>query len=445
MNPPPPFDGAVQAAAPQDQGAVGQAIVPVAGSLWRKFFAFSGPGYLVAVGYMDPGNWATGLTAGAEFGYRLLCIVLLANLGAMVLQSLAAKLGIATGLDLAQACRIRYGRRLGMFHWILCELAIVACDLAELIGAAVALKLLFGLPLVAGIIVTGLEVLLILHLQQRHIRGVEAFILALMVGIAACFAIELVMARPDLSAVAGGMVPDTAIVTDTAMLYLAIGVLGATIMPHNLYLHSALVQSRSYARTVPGRRQAIRFATLDLIIALSLAIFINGAIVVLAGSAFHGKGIEDVGLEEAYHLLAPALGTGLASTLFAVALLASGQNSSITGTLAGQIVMEGFTDFRWPPWMRRLAARLLAMVPAVFAIVMFGEQSVTALLILSQVVLSLQLPFAVYPLVRITNDPATMGAHVNPVALAGLAWTIMVAIVAMNALLLVQLAREMVG
>lgn len=441
MNPPPPFDGTPLAASTDANSydGSGWASVPIPRPTWRKFLAFSGPGYLVAVGYMDPGNWATGLAAGTEFGYRLLFIVLLANLGAMVLQSLAAKLGIAAGLDLAQACRRRYGPRLSLLHWILCELAIVACDLAELIGAAVALKLLFGLPLLAGIVVTGLEVLLILHLQQRHIRGVEALILSLMTGIALCFGAELLLAQPSFADVANGLVPTTDLFADPAMLYLAIGILGATIMPHNLYLHSALVQSRAYPRTLPGRRQAIRFATIDLVLALSLAIFINGAILVLAASAFHGSGAQDVGLEDAYHLLAPALGTGVASTLFAVALLASGQNSSITGTLAGQIVMEGFTEFRWPVWIRRLAARLLAMIPAVGAIALFGEHSITALLIISQIVLSLQLPFAVYPLVRLTNDPRVMGAHANGKLMACVAWAITAVIVAMNGLLLFQL------
>lgn len=404
--------------------------------LWRKVIAFSGPGYLVAVGYMDPGNWATGLAGGSLYGYRLLAVILLANLAAMFLQSLAAKLGIVTGLDLAQACRKAYGPRITAVLWILCELAIVACDLAELLGAAVALKLLFGLPLVWGVCVTGFQVLVLFGLQRRTIRPLEVLIFSLILLIGLCFAVEIALARPPIASILDGLLPRSEIVTDPAMLYVAIGILGATIMPHNLYLHSALVKSRAYDRSQAGLREAIRFSTADVVVALAMAMLVNGAILVLAASTFHGRGFGEVGIEDAYQLLAPALGAGVASTLFAVALLASGQNASITGTLAGQIVMEGFTDLRISPWVRRLSARLLAMVPAVLVIALWGESSTTGLLILSQVVLSLQLPFAVYPLVRITGDPRWMGGFANSPVVSFLAWGLTVGLVGINLYLL---------
>jgi manganese transport protein len=444
MTPPPPPEAAstadaLSAGTPSRSEAHRGVRIPQ-GSFWRKFLAFSGPGYMVAVGYMDPGNWATGIVGGSAFGYRLLCIVLLANLMAMFLQRLAARLGIVTGLDLAQACRRRYGPVTRIFLWLLCELAIVACDLAELIGAAIALKLLFGLDLAYGIALTGVEVLLLLGLQARGFRLLEALILSLMVVIGGCFVVELALAQPPLAAILDGLVPRAEIVTDPAMLYLAIGILGATVMPHNLYLHSALVKSRDFQRTDTGKREALRFATIDIVVALTLAIFVNASILILAASTFHASGMTGVvGIEEAYHLLSPALGVGAAGTLFAVALLASGQNASITGTMAGQIVMEGFTSFRWPPWARRLVARLLAMAPALFVVTAYGEEGATRLLILSQVVLSLQLPFAVYPLVRLTGSKAWMGGFANGPLTATVAWAMTAGLIVLNGTLLLGL------
>ena len=429
MTPPPSAD---PAALPADVFSGHRPVGVPTKSFWRKLFAFSGPGYLVAVGYMDPGNWATGLAGGTGYGYRLLCVILLANFAAMFIQALAAKLGIVTGLDLAQVCRCAYGRPTALVLWLLCETAIVACDLAELIGAAIALKLLFGLPLVWGVVVTGLGVLLLLGLQQRSVRPLEALIVSLMLVIGLCFAIELALAQPSLDGILQGLVPSRRIIDDPAMLYVAIGILGATIMPHNLYLHSAMVRSRRYDRTASGLRQAIRFSRIDVVAALALAVFVNAAILMLAASTFHGRGLGEVGIEDAYQLLAPALGVGTASILFAVALLAAGQNSSITGTLAGQIVMEGFTDLRIAPWIRRLVSRLLAMVPAMAVIAVCGEEAVTRLLILSQVVLSLQLPFAVWPLVRFTGDTALMGEFANGRLTAALAWSLTAVLIGLN-------------
>lgn len=442
MPPPPPTALAVSADSlpgRDSSGSAGRCSVPVPRTFWRKALAFSGPGYLVAVGYMDPGNWATGLGGGSAFGYQLLCVIVLSNLMAMFLQSLAIKLGIVTGLDLAQACRARYGNATRLFLWILCEIAIIACDLAELIGAAIALKLLFGIPLVVGVALTGFEVLLVLALQQRGVRKLEALIIALMVVIAVCFVVELALARPSLAGIASGLVPSREIVENPLMLYIAIGILGATVMPHNLYLHSSIVQTRRYTRTEGGLREAIRFSVADIVVALGFAIFINASILILAAASFHDRGLTDmVGIEEAYRLLTPALGAGAASTLFAVALLASGQNSSITGTMAGQIVMEGFTDFRWPPWLRRLVARLLAMIPAMIAVGLHGDQGASALLIFSQVTLSLQLPFAVYPLVRLTNCRAMMGSFANRPVTVFVAWSLTALLVVLNMVLLVQ-------
>ena len=415
--------------------------VPGGARFWRKLAAFSGPGYLVAVGYMDPGNWATDLAGGSAFGYTLLSVILLSNVMAILLQSLAAKLGIVTGRDLAQACRDGYSRPVGFLLWVMCELAIVACDLAEVIGTAIALQLLFGLPLVWGICLTAFDVLLILLLQQRGFRKLEAFIITLLVVIAGCFIYELFLSRPDLSAVMAGFVPQTRIVTDPAMLYIAIGIIGATVMPHNLYLHSSIVQTRAFDRDVAGKREAIRFATLDSTIALMLALFINAAILILAASAFHGTGQTGVAeIQDAYRLLSPTLGAAAASTLFAVALLASGQNSTVTATLAGQIVMEGFLHVRLAPWVRRLVTRLLAIVPAVGVAIVYGEQGTGRLLVLSQVVLSMQLPFAVIPLVHFTGDRARMGVFANPLWLKIAAWTIAAIIVGLNLKLLLGMA-----
>ena len=411
--------------------------IPRAPRFWWKLGAFSGPGYLVAVGYMDPGNWATDLAGGSQFGYTLLSVILLSNVMAIVLQALAAKLGIVTGRDLAQACRDHYSRPVGYMLWVACELAIVACDLAEVIGTAIALQLLFGLPLVWGVCLTALDVLLILLLQQRGFRKLEAFVIALLIIIAGCFAVELALSQPAIGAVLRGFVPTAQVVTNPAMLYIAIGILGATVMPHNLYLHSSIVQTRAFDLDDTGRREAIRYATIDSTVALMMALFINAAILILAASTFHVAGRTDVAeIGDAYQLLAPMLGVGIASTLFAVALLASGQNSTITATLAGQIVMEGFLNIRLPAWQRRLITRLLAIVPAVTVAALYGESGTARLLVLSQVVLSMQLPFAVIPLVAFTSSRAKMGGFANPVWLKWGAWLIAAIIVSLNVKLL---------
>jgi len=417
--------------------------IPVSGrSWWRKALAFAGPGYLVAVGYMDPGNWATSLAGGSAFGYTLLSVILISNLMAILLQGLAAKLGIATGRDLAQAVRDSYSRPAVIFHWVLCEIAIAACDLAEVIGSAIALHLLFGIPLAAGVLLTGLDVLLILLLQQRGFRLVEALVITLIATIAACFLFELVLSRPDLGAVLRGAIPSPEIARNPAMLYIAIGILGATVMPHNLYLHSSIVQTRSYEETPVGKREAIRYATLDSTIALMMALFINGAILVVAASVFHRSGHNEVAeIQDAYQLLTPLLGAAGASTVFALALLASGQSSTLTGTLAGQITMEGFLDIRLRPWLRRLITRLMAITPAIIVVLLYGESGTAKLLILSQVVLSMQLSFAVFPLVRFTSDRAKMGEFVNARWLRWLAHTVAVFIAGLNVWLLAQVFR----
>ena len=417
--------------------------VPRAGPLWRKALAFAGPGYMVAVGYMDPGNWATDLAGGARFGYALLSVILLSNLMAILLQSLALKLGIVTGRDLAQACRDHYSRPVSFALWVLCEIAIAACDLAEVIGAAIALNLLFGIPLVWGVVLTAFDVLLILLLQNRGFRWLEAFVIALIASIGVCFAVELAMAQPALAEVARGLVPTTEIVSNPAMLYIAIGILGATVMPHNLYLHSSIVQTRRVAPDRESKREAIRFATADSTVALLFAFFINAAILVLAAATFHQTGHQSVAdINDAYHLLTPLLGTTAASTLFAVALLAAGQNSTITGTLAGQIVMEGFLDIRLPAWLRRLITRVIAIVPAVIVTALYGEQGAGGLLILSQVILSLQLSFAVVPLVRFTGERRKMGEFANGRLLSVVAWSVAVVIIGLNGWLLIQTGLE---
>ena len=416
--------------------------VPRGVSFWRKALAFAGPGYMVAVGYMDPGNWATDLAGGARFGYMLLSVILISNLMAILLQALALKLGIVTGRDLAQACRDHYSRPVSFVLWVLCEVAIAACDLAEVIGSAIALNLLFGIPLVWGVCLTALDVLLILLLQHRGFRYLEAFVIALVATIGLCFAIELVMARPAIAAVLQGLVPRAEIVSNPAMLYIAIGILGATVMPHNLYLHSSIVQTRKVLPDPESKREAVRFATLDSTVALLFAFFINAAILILAAATFHQTGHQDVAdIGDAYRLLAPLLGTTFASTLFAVALLASGQNSTITGTLAGQIVMEGFLDIRLPAWLRRLITRLIAIIPAVIVTALYGERGAGSLLILSQVILSLQLSFAVVPLVYFTGQRKKMGEFVNSPLLAGAAWAVAVAIMGLNAWLLIGTFR----
>jgi manganese transport protein len=401
--------------------------------------AFAGPGYLVAVGYMDPGNWATDLAGGARFGYTLLSVIMISNLMAILLQALAARLGIASGRDLAQACRDSYSRPTTATLWVLCEIAIAACDLAEVLGAAIALNLLFGLPLPWGVCLTALDVLVILFLQHRGFRYVEALVVGLILAIAGSFAIQLWLAQPDLGAVATGFIPDPEILSNQEMLYIAIGILGATVMPHNLYLHSSIVQTRKYLDTQESKAEAIRFASIDSAVALMSALFINAAILIMASATFHQTGHQDVAdISDAYQLLSPLLGSSAASILFAVALLCSGQNATLTGTLAGQIVMEGFINLRMRPWLRRLITRLIAIVPAVIVTTMYGESGTGPLLILSQVVLSMQLPFAVFPLVAFTSDKAKMGVFVNPLWVKVLAWTVAVIIAVLNLWLLYQ-------
>ncbi|MBS1819217.1 MAG: Nramp family divalent metal transporter [Acidobacteria bacterium] len=413
--------------------------VPHGAGFWRKLMAFAGPGYLVAVGYMDPGNWATDIAGGARFGYTLLSVIMISNLMAILLQSLAARLGIASGRDLAQACRDSYSRQTTVALWVLCEIAIAACDLAEVVGAAIALNLLFGIPLVWGVCLTALDVLVVLYLQHHGFRYVEALVVGLILAIAGSFAIELYLSQPDLGAVASGFIPRTEILTNGEMLYIAIGILGATVMPHNLYLHSSIVQTRKYLDTNESKAEAIRFASIDSAVALMSALFINAAILVMAAATFHGTGHQDVAdISDAYQLLSPLLGTTAASVLFAVALLCSGQNATLTGTLAGQIVMEGFINLRLRPWLRRLITRLIAIVPAVIVTALYGERGTGPLLILSQVVLSLQLPFAVFPLVSFTSDRHKMGPFVNPMWVKVLAWAVAVVIAALNAWLLYQ-------
>ncbi len=420
--------------------------IPEGAGVWRKMLAFAGPGYMVAVGYMDPGNWATDLAGGARFGYTLLSVILISNLMAILLQALAVKLGLVTGRDLAQACRDHYSRPVSFVLWVLCEIAIAACDLAEVIGSAIALNLLFGIPLLWGVCLTAADVLLILLLQHKGFRYLEALVIVLVATVAVCFGVELVLARPDMAQVAAGLVPTSQIITNPVMLYIAIGILGATVMPHNLYLHSAIVQTRRVGPGTASIREALRYATLDSTLALIFAFLINAAILILAAATFHGTGHENVAdIHDAHSLLAPLLGTGLASTLFALALLASGQNSTITGTLAGQIVMEGFLDIRLPAWLRRLITRLIAIVPAVIVTALYGEKGVGSLLILSQVILSMQLSFAVVPLVLFTSHKGKMGEFVNSRPLMLAAWLVTVAIVGLNGWLLLTTVRDWVG
>ena len=399
----------------------------------RKVLAFAGPGYLVAVGYMDPGNWATDLAGGSKFGYSLLSVILLSNLMAMFLQALSAKLGIATGRDLAQACRENYSRPTAIFLWVVCEIAIAACDLAEVLGSAVALKLLFGLPLLAGVLITALDVLIVLALQGRGFRLIEIFVVTLIASIAACFAYEIFFAQPLWRHAALGFIPHLEILRNREMLYIAIGILGATVMPHNLYLHSSVVQTRAFGTSPRDKKEAVHYAVFDSTVALGFALFVNAAILVLGAAAFHTRGLNDVAeIADAYKLLSPLLGAGLASTLFACALLASGQNSTLTGTLAGQIVMEGFLEIRLKPWLRRLITRSVAIVPAALVIGIAGESKVTELLVFSQVVLSFQLPFAVIPLLQFTSSRRKMGELVNSHATTVIACVVATAILLFN-------------
>ncbi len=407
--------------------------VPKSLSFWKKMLAFSGPGYLVAVGYMDPGNWATDLAGGSAFGYTLLSVILLSNLMAILLQSLCARLGIVTGRDLAQACRDHYSRPVAIGLWLLCEIAICACDLAEVIGSAIALNLLFKIPLVWGVCITALDVLAVMYLQNKGFRYIEALVITLILVIGGCFLLEIIFARPNLVEVLGGFVPKFEIVKNPAMLYVAIGILGATVMPHNLYLHSSIVQTRKYEQNAEGKREAIKFATIDSTTALMFALFINAAILIVSSATFHSRGQHEVAeIQDAYRLLSPTLTVPIASVVFALALLASGQNSTLTGTLAGQIVMEGFLNIRLRPWLRRLITRLIAIVPAVICTALYGESSTARLLVFSQVVLSLQLSFAVIPLILFTSDRRKMGEFAIPLGMKLLAWLTAGTIVALN-------------
>ena len=407
--------------------------VPTGLSFWRKMLAFSGPGYLVAVGYMDPGNWATDLAGGSAFGYRLLSVILISNLMAILLQSLCAKLGIVTGRDLAQACRDHYSRPVSVVLWLLCEVAICACDLAEVIGSAIALNLLFKIPLVWGVCITALDVLAVMYLQNKGFRYIEALVVTLILTIGGCVLAEIIFTRPNVAEVLAGFVPRFEIIKNTEMLYVAIGILGATVMPHNLYLHSSIVQTRKYEQNAEGKAEAIKFATIDSTVALMFALFINGAILVVSAATFHTRGQHDVAeIQDAYKLLSPMLSVPLASALFAIALLASGQNSTLTGTLAGQIVMEGFLNIRLRPWLRRLITRLIAIIPAVICTALYGESGTAKLLVLSQVILSMQLSFAVIPLVMFTSNRAKMGEFVSPLWIKILAWLTAGIIVLLN-------------
>ncbi len=416
--------------------------VPIGQGNWfRKLLAFGGPGYLVAVGYMDPGNWATDLAGGAQFGYSLLYVILFSNLMAVLLQGLASKLGIVTGRDLAQACRDAYSPRMSFALWIIAELAIAACDLAEVIGTAIALQLLFGLSLPVGVTLTALDVLIVLWLQGKGFRVLEAMVIGLVAVVGLCFIFELVLSRPDVGGVVRGFIPGPEIIGNRDMLYIAIGILGATVMPHNLYLHSSIVQTRKYEETSAGRREAVKYAFADSTIALTFALGINAAILIVSAATFHGTANEGVAeIQDAYKLLTPLLGAG-ASTVFALALLASGQNSTLTGTLAGQIVMEGFLNLRLQPWVRRLLTRAIAIVPAVVVSILYGASGTARLLVLSQVILSLQLSFAVFPLVAFTSDRRKMGEFVNAPWLVAMAWTVAVIIAALNAWLLFQVVH----
>jgi manganese transport protein len=413
--------------------------VPNSKGFWRKMLAYAGPGYLVSVGYMDPGNWATDLAGGAKFGYALLSVILLSNLMAILLQSLCVRLGVATGRDLAQACRDYFSPRVSFLLWILCEIAISACDLAELVGSAIGLQLLFGIPLVWGVCITALDVIMVLFLQGKGFRYIEALVITIIAIIGGCFIAEIIFAKPDAGGLLLGYVPSLEILQNQAMLYIAVGILGATVMPHNLYLHSSIVQTRAWEEASDKKWEAIKFGTIDSTVALSIALFINSAILILSAATFHFSGYQEIAeIQDAYKLLSPVLGVGSASAIFAFALLASGQNSTLTATLAGQIVMEGFLNFRLRPWLRRLLTRLVAIVPALISIILFGEGSTTNLLVFSQVILSLQLPFAVIPLVMFTSNRRLMGEFVNPFWLKALAWLVASIIVGLNSWLLLQ-------
>jgi manganese transport protein len=394
---------------------------------------------MVAVGYMDPGNWATDIAGGAQFGYTLLSVILISNIFAIILQHLSLKLGIVAERDLAQACRDHFNPTTNFILWVLCEIAIAACDLAEVIGSAIALNLLFGIPLTWGVVITVVDVFLILFLQAKGFRLIESIVAGLIFIILGCFAYEIILSKPDIFPILSGLVPQKEVITNPSMLYIAIGILGATVMPHNLYLHSSIVQTRNYERNREGKKEAIKFATIDSTVSLLLAFFINAAILIVAAATFHTTGNTDVAdIHDAHKMLAPILGTTFASIFFAIALLASGQNSTLTGTLAGQIVMEGFLNIRLKPWLRRLVTRLIAVIPALIVTIIYGEKGTTNLLVLSQVILSMQLSFAVVPLVMFTGSKLKMGEFVNKLWLKVLIWIIAVVIMALNLYLLFE-------
>jgi manganese transport protein len=431
-------------AAIRPMGGVGTVSVSQSPQIWRRILGFVGPGFLIAVGYMDPGNWATDLAAGSRYGYSLLFVIMLSNLMAILLQSLSIKLGIATEMDLAQACRARTSKPVAIGLWVVAEIAIAACDLAEVIGSAIALQLLFHIPLMAGVLITSLDVLLILLLEHRGFRYLEALVIVLIGTIAALFGVEIILSRPEFGPILSNLLLPNAqmrtVFADPTMLYIGISILGATVMPHNLYLHSSLVQMRNYPRTPEGKREAIRFANWDSAAALTMALFVNAAILIVAAAVFHRSGHTEVAeIEDAYRLLSPLLGVTGASAIFAIALLASGQNSTLTGTLAGQIVMEGFLHIRLPQWQRRLFTRLLAIIPTVIVVALYGEHGTARLLILSQVILSMQLSFAVFPLVAFTSNGRLMGQFVNSRWMKYAAWLVAVVIAGLNAWLLVQI------
>jgi manganese transport protein len=417
--------------------------IPKSPAFFGKMLAFAGPGFLIAVGYMDPGNWATDLAAGSRYHYQLLSVIMISNLMAILLQALAVKLGVASGRDLAQACRDHFSRPVSIGLWIFAEIAIAACDLAEVIGSAIALNLLFHIPLIWGVCLTALDVLLILFLQQRGFRFIEALVISLIAVVSVCFALEIAFSHPALAGLVHALfVPPIQIVRDPSMLYIAISILGATVMPHNLYLHSAIVQTRNFAQTSEGKREAIRYGILDSTVALTIALFVNAAILVVAASVFFTRGYHEVAeIQDAYKLLSPLLGVTAASTIFALALLASGQNSTLTGTLAGQVVMEGFLQIRLRPWLRRLITRGLAIVPAIIVTAYWGERGTASLLVFSQVILSMQLSFAVFPLVMFTSDRGKMGEFVNSAWLKWLGWITGIVILVLNVWLILQFVK----
>ncbi|MDP9158708.1 MAG: Nramp family divalent metal transporter [Acidobacteriota bacterium] len=434
-------DAIAQPSLPEVHGSLK---VPRTASHLRKMLAFAGPGFLIAVGYMDPGNWATDLAAGSKYNYTLLSVILLSNFMAILLQTLSIRLGVATGRDLAQTCREQFSRPVSLFLWVLAEIAIAACDLAEVIGSAIALNLLFHIPLLLGVCLTALDVLLILLLQQKGFRFLEALVVVLIGTVSVCFAMEIIFSRPALAGLAHGFfVLSPQILRNPGMLYIAVSILGATVMPHNLYLHSAIVQTRDFDRTSRGKREAIRFSTIDSTVALTLALFVNAAILIVSAATFYSRGMNGIAeIQDAYKLLTPLLGVTGASTIFALALLASGQNSTLTGTLAGQVVMEGFLNIRLRPWLRRLITRSVAIVPAILVTAFWGERGTGDLLVLSQVILSMQLSFAVFPLVMFTSDKRKMGEFVNAPWLKILAWTTAIFIAALNVWLLVQMLHN---